>query len=460
MSRRSWLLVSLLGAVVGLTLLVMNLILSKVEEDQLFDLEQRLGATARTLAAAVVDPLSRGDKQALENLLLSTQESDLSRLRVLDSHRHLVADSYGPISEPEGVRFRPEIQAAFTGRYGAYTRFADESQKSLALYVAVPVTVGEKIIGAVYVSRSTDGILQRLGVIRRSFHGALLLMSAVIFFGTLWVVRNFSQDLRRLGKVSELEDFQPQGQDAVDRMSQSLHYLVDSLRAKVAELEDEQDKTRRFIEDIAHELKTPVTGLRGAVEGMKSSGPDHPMFPTIERESERLARLTTLLLELRKLEYYELKPRLFDLSSLIDIVLESFRTTPGVKLVEDLPEECPIIGDPAKIQRVVENLVENALRCAPEGTEVTVALRVEGETVVITVSDLGPGIRAEDAEQIFGRGARGSGPVGHLGLGLAVAAQVVNLHGGEFGLDRERSVGATFYVRLPKGILPELTSRQ
>ena len=450
MSRRSWLLVSLLGAVVGLTLLVMNLILSKVEEDQLFDLEQRLGATSRTLAAAVVDPLVRGDKVALENLLLSTQESDTSRLRVLDSHRHLVADSYGPILEPEGVRFRPEVQAAFAGRYGAYTRFADESERSLALYVAVPVKMDEKIVGAVYVSRSTDGILQRLGVIRRSFHGALLLMSAAIFFGTLWVVRNFSQDLRRLGKVSELEDFQPRSDDAVERVSQSLHFLVDSLRAKVSELEEEQDKTRRFIEDIAHELKTPVTGLRGAVEGMRGSHPDHPLFPTIDRESERLVRLTTLLLELRKLEYYELKPRLFDLASLTDTVLESFRHISDVVIVDELPEQCPITGDPAKIQRVLENLIENALRCAPAGTEVTVALREEDRAVVLTVSDLGPGIRTEDAEQIFGRGNRGSGPVGHLGLGLAVAAQVVDLHRGEFGLERERPVGAAFFVRLPK----------
>ena len=450
MSRRSWLLVCLLGAVVGVSLLVMNLVLARVEEDQLFDLEQRLGTIARTLAAAVADPLARGDIVSVEEILLSTQEADTTRLRVLDSSRHLVADSYGVISNAETVRFRPEIQTAFTGKYGAYTRFADESQRSLALYIAVPVQVRGKQVGAVYVSRSTDAILQRLGTIRRSFNGALLVMSAAIFFGTLWVVRNFSQDLRRLDKVSELEDFQPGAGDAVERVSQSLHFLVDSLRAKVAQLEDEQDKTRRFIEDIAHELKTPVTGLRGAVEGMKSSNPDHPLFPTIEREAERLARLTTLLLELRKLEYYELKPRLFDLSSLVDTVLESFRHSGGIEIVEELPDECPVNGDPAKIQRVLENLVENALRCAPEGTQVTVSLREEATEVVLTVADLGPGIRPEEAEQIFGRGERGSGPVGHLGLGLAVAAQIVELHEGKFELDRERTQGAAFLVRLPK----------
>lgn len=230
MSRRSWLLVCLLGGVVGLALMAMNLVLSKVEDDQLFDLEQRLGTTARTLAAAVADPLARGDKTGLEELLLSTQEADTTRLRVLDANRHLVADSFGPIQNSEAVRFRPEIQAAFTGQYGAYTRFADESQRSLALYVAVPVTVRNKVIGAVYVSRSTDAILQRLGVIRRSFHGALFVMSAAIFFGTLWVVRNFSQDLRRLDKVSELEDFQPPAGDAVERVSQSLPRRVSDRR--------------------------------------------------------------------------------------------------------------------------------------------------------------------------------------------------------------------------------------
>lgn len=93
--------------------------------------------------------------------------------------------------------------------------------------------------------------------------------------------------------------------------------------------------------------------------------------------------------------------------------------------------------------------MENALRCAPEGTEVTVTLGRKKDEAVITVADLGPGIRPEDAEQIFGRGERGSGPVGHLGLGLAVAAQIVELHGGTFSLDRTRPVGAAFLVSLP-----------
>ncbi len=450
MSRRAWLLLLILGLVVVASLLLFHFILRKVEADQLFEMEERLTSVSRTLSLAIADDLHRRDLEAVEEMLLSTHESELARLRVLDEHRLVVADTFGKVSDQEALRFRPEVQEAFAGRRGAYTRFADESERSLALFVANPVIWNGRVIGCVYVSRSTDSILQRLGELRRSFNGALLAMTAVIFGVALWMTRNLGQDLRRLGEVSELADFQPPARDQVERVSQSLHFLVDSLRAKVGELEEERDKTRRFIEDIAHELKTPVTGLQGAVEGMKPHAPDHPLFANIARETERLARLTTLLLELRKLEYYQLKPKLFDLSSLIDTVLESFRPGSGERLVEELPDQCPIQGDPAKIQRVLENLVENALRCAPGDTPVTVTLVEEGARVRVTVADLGPGVNAKDAEQIFGRGESGSGPVGHLGMGLSIAAQIVELHGGEFSLERERPVGAAFFFLLPK----------
>lgn len=450
MSRRAWLLLLTLGLVVVASLLVFHFVLRKVEADQLFELEERLNSSARTLSVAIAPDLASGDAAAVEEKLLSTHEADRARVRVLNEQRLVIADSYGPVGEQEGMRFRPEIQKAFEGSLGAYTRFADEDERSLALFVANPVTWRGKVIGAVYVSRSTDAILQRLGILRRNFNGALLGMTGLIFVLSVWLTRTFGLDLERLGRVSELADFQPQANDQVERVSQSLGFLVDSLRAKVRELEDERDKTRRFIEDIAHELKTPVTGLRGAVQGMKTSAPDHPLFPSIEREAERLAKLTSLLLEMRKLEYYQLKLRLFDLSSLIDTVLDSFRHEEGARLVEELPDQCPIEGDPTKIQRVLENLVENALRCAPPDTEVSVTLRVEERHAIVTVADQGPGVSEQDAEQIFGRGQRGSGPVGHLGLGLAVAIGIVEMHGGEFRLERDRPVGAAFTFLLPK----------
>ena len=451
MSRRAWLLLLVLGLVMVASLLVFHFVLGKVEADQLFELEERLNSSARTLSVAIAPDLASGDAAAIEDKLLSTHEADRARIRVLNSQRLVIADSYGPVGEQEGMRFRPEIQKAFEGSLGAYTRLADEDERSLALFVASPVDWKGRVIGAVYVSRSTDAILQRLGILRRSFNGALLGMTGAIFVLALWLTRTFGQDLERLGRVSELEGFHPGAGDQVERVSQSLGFLVDSLRAKVSELEDERDKTRRFIEDIAHELKTPVTGLRGAVQGMKTSAPDHPLFPSIERESERLARLTSLLLEMRKLEYYQLKAKFFDLSSLIDTVLDSFRHEEGARLVEDLPDQCPITGDPGKIQRVLENLVENALRCAPPGTEVSVTLRSDDKHAIVTVADHGPGVGGQDAEQIFGRGGRGSGPVGHLGLGLAVAIAIVEMHGGEFRLEKDRAVGAAFTFALPKG---------
>ena len=450
MSRRTWSVVSFLGLTVVAALVIFQLALSRLEADQLFDLEDRLAGTAHTLALASSDDLASGDFEAIRKMLRSTEETQLTRIRILDAKRELVADSYGPVDRPEALRFRPEIQAAFVGRYGAYTRLADENEKSLALFVAVPVKKNQNIVGAVYLSRSTDAILQRLGVLRRWLRGALFALTLAIFLGALWMTRAFRQDLERLGRVSELKGFHPKADDEVDRVSQSLTYLVESLRRKVAELEGERDKTRRFVEDIAHELKTPVTGLQGAVEALKPALKSEGMFANIERESRRLAELISLLLELRKLEYYQLKIRPYDLASLIETIIEKPGFHEPSRLRCEVPEICHLEGDPYKIQRVVENLVENALRCSPPESPVTVRLREEADEVVLTVEDLGPGVKPEDAEQIFGRGQRGAAPTGHLGLGLAVVAQIVGLHGGEFGLEPDRERGAAFYVRLPR----------
>ncbi len=450
MSRRSWSVVSFLGLTVVAALVLFQIVLSRLEADQLFDLEDRLAGTAHTLAMALADDLAGGDIEAIRLLLRATQEAQLTRIRVLNAERELVADSYGPVESREALRFRPEIQAAFVGRYGAYTRLADENEKSLALFVAVPVKKDKTIVGAVYLSRSTDAILQRLGILRRWLRGALFALTVAIFLGAFGMTRTFRQDLERLGRVSELTDFRPLAEDEVDRVSQSLTFLVDSLRAKVSELEGERDKTRRFVEDIAHELKTPVTGLQGAVEALKPRLKSERMFANIERESSRLAKLVSLLLELRKLEYYQLRVRPYDLSSLIEAIVEKPGPHDSSRLKCEVPETCHLEGDPYKIQRVVENLVENALRCSSAPSPVTVRLREELNEVIVVVEDLGPGVKPEDAHQIFARGERGAAPTGHLGLGLAVVAQIVELHGGDFGLEPGRARGAAFYVRLPR----------
>ncbi len=456
MSRRIWLLILTLGLVTAAFLLAFQLVIRMVEADQLFELEERLASSARTLAIALSEGMARGDIFQVENLISSHHEAEQTRIRILDEKRHVVADSYGAIRDPDWLQFRPEIQTAFLGRYGAYTRFADENDRSLALFVAVPVEYEGKIVGAIYLSRSTDSILQRLGILRKQFQGILSGLMVIILVGMLWLTRGFNRDLQRLDAASKLDGFEPEARDEVARVSQSLEFLVESLSNKVKELEEEQDKTRRFVEDVAHELKTPVTGLRGAVEAVKSQSPEHPLFRNIERETERLDRLTRSLLELRKLEYYTLKPRLFDLSSLIDSVLDSFRTSFGDRLQEELPDQCPVCADPNKITRVLENLVENALRCSPAESLVTITLESDPDFVSVTVSDRGPGISRDEAQRIFKRGERGTGPVGHLGLGLAVAAQIVELHQGQFLVDSDRSVGAAFTFRLPLNGLTNL----
>jgi two-component system OmpR family sensor kinase len=121
----------------------------------------------------------------------------------------------------------------------------------------------------------------------------------------------------------------------------------------------------------------------------------------------------------------------------------------SVRLVVD-PAPAEVTGDPARLRQLVGILVDNALRHAPAGSAVDVRVRTDGADAVLVVEDEGPGIRPEDLPRVFDRFYRAAGsPGGGTGLGLAVAAWIVERHGGMIAASNREPSGARFTVRLP-----------
>lgn len=437
-----FLLLALLLVSVGF---IVSSMLRKLERDQLFLLEENMFKTAQTLAPTVVDVVESGDPGVAKifDTLQTTQNVTGSRVRLLSAERDLIYDSLSPNPEPqEHLRFRPEIQSAFVGHYGAYTRLSDETGNSLALFVACPVRRDNRVVGCVYVSHSTDEILQQLGVVRRAANRAIFALSLVALIGALLVTGQLRRTLVRLGALTsgvdtvESKDIDLEGTDQVAQIGQNFNRLVHNLRQKVAELEDERNKTHKFLEDVAHELKTPITGLAGSVEALQSGQIDEAdrerLLKNVERETERLSELTARLLELQKLEYDQLKVEPFDLISVGETVVDSLEPAAlkvGVKLrLEEEFENLVARGDAQKIQRVLENLVDNAVRCSPEGEEVVISHRVEDGNAVVAVLDRGPG---PPDKALFARNHQGKRFKGSMGLGLAIASEIMEMHGQE-----------------------------
>lgn len=460
MKRASWLL--LFGLLlVGAAFTFVGL-MRKVERDQLQALEDNMLDTAKALAPVTISQLT--SDVAVEKLwqnLVTTQNVTGSRIRVLNRNRDLVADSLSLKKQEQAqLRFRPEIQAAFTGNYGAYTRLADENPNSLALFVAWPVYYDDEIVGVVYVSHTTDDILQQIGVMRRTANRSLVVLSALVFLGALLLTGNIRRTLGRLGALTqtvsepEPKNINISGNDEVAEIGENFNRLIDSLRSKVAQLEEEKSKTKLFLEDVAHELKTPLTGLLGSVEALQEAdGEDVDegrLLSNVEKEAQRLSELTSKLLELQKLDYLELKEERFDLLSVVETVVDSyerFAAKKEVALVLESPDQVSCLGDPSRLQRVVENLLENAIRCSPSGSTITARITLEShEKARFDLEDEGPGPPEPSA---FQRHHQGQGHHGSLGLGLSIAQEILNKHHQSLQVRPALDKGSVFSFHLP-----------
>ncbi len=237
------------------------------------------------------------------------------------------------------------------------------------------------------------------------------------------------------------------GSDEIAAVSSSFNSMAEQLAgARTAE--------RTFLMSVSHELKTPLTAIRGYAEALRdgASSPDEA-GGVIERESERLQRLLQDLLDLARLDQrqFAVTREPVDLAAVAREIEERYRPRAqefGVALVVDAPAESVVAADRGRVMQVASNLVENALRATPRGGRVT----VRASSGSIRVEDTGPGLTPDDVAHAFDRfflyrrfGA--DRPVGS-GLGLAIVKELTEAMGGGVAVTSEPGEGAAFEIRL------------
>jgi PAS domain S-box-containing protein len=226
-------------------------------------------------------------------------------------------------------------------------------------------------------------------------------------------------------------------------------------RKKVEQMKDE------FIGMVSHEIKTPLTVIIGSLavamdEGVPESEA-RDLIRSAFQYAENLAGITENLLELSRYQSnrLNLQQTESDIAGITLGVIEKLRTRSSLhKLVMDVPETIPpVVVDPLRIERVIYNLVENAIKYSPRGGEVKILARVEDSQVVIGVRDNGIGISAEDQLRLFKSFERLDAyeeySIPGLGLGLRVCETLVGAHGGRIWLESEKGKGSTFYFSIP-----------
>lgn len=229
------------------------------------------------------------------------------------------------------------------------------------------------------------------------------------------------------------------------------------LEALAATLESERKDDAEARRVLAHELKTPLTSVRGLAQLLSgfdlSEERRRSVAGMVARESARLAEMVETLLDLERIKLRDFQ-RSSSLVDLPELARErtAFLASGGEREIRYSGEPGLVVrGDAALLVRVVDNLVGNALKFAP-GEPVDVAVGpAGGESVCLTVRDRGPGIPPDEREEIFRRFARGgtAAAVPGLGLGLALVAEIVRWHGGRIDVEAPGSGGSLFRVTLP-----------
>ena len=237
--------------------------------------------------------------------------------------------------------------------------------------------------------------------------------------------------------------------------------LLQSRRSLEAQLEQQE----RWVSDVAHELKTPLTALLLVGESLASQVEDRHglLVQRLQRELQRLQELVSDLLELSRLE--NLLPReegrydQVELRELVEAAWASLRPLAEQRQIELAlagPSPCPARGDGPRLHRALLNLLDNALRYSPEGSAIEVGLRSSGDWWLIDVRDHGMGLSDEDRSHMFERFYRGDpsrerSQRAGSGLGLAIVQQIAVTHGGRIQGRNHPQGGTVMELVLPKG---------
>ncbi len=237
-------------------------------------------------------------------------------------------------------------------------------------------------------------------------------------------------------------------------------------RRSLHPIEQNMEKLQQFTADASHELRSPITAMKIAVEAMQSH-PDqvHPThlrkLTIMAQATQQISRLVEDLLLLARADTQSSQPSnaaiKIPLHEILEDLVEFFEpraTAAGIQLQADLPCESWVYGDANQLQRVFANLLDNGIKYTPQGGRIQVTLAQQSAIAIVHVSDTGIGIATEQLPHVFDRFWRAdesrSRPAGGTGLGLAIGQTIIEAHHGSITVKSQLGLGSCFQVTLPR----------
>jgi signal transduction histidine kinase len=399
---------------------------------------------------------------SIEPLLLRAQTFNLSAIRVLDARGCVVATTRGEAGVCMSTL--PEVQSALRGRYTAVARqrisdeppppFGDVRRRGKErVFTALPVFSDGRVIAVVRASRTGLDAVSTLWWNRRGLVisvGLLALLGAIISLSFSAAIAAPLRRLTRAARNIAAGSAAASGKLTTPGFAPAeVAVLAEVLKTMTERLTARARYVSEFASNASHELKSPITAIRGAAE-LLGQHDDMPaaqrkrFVQNIAEDAERMERLVTRMLELARVESEAHEPtEQLEVQAVVTQVLE--RYGPSVQLSLEHPPATLSIPEP-HLRAVLVNLIENALRHGA-GQPVHVSLGKRGNRLTISVRDHGPGISAANQARLFQRFFTTERDRGGTGLGLSIVKAIAEARGGEVSA-HSGPEGSTFHVVL------------
>jgi signal transduction histidine kinase len=354
------------------------------------------------------------------------------------------------------------------------------SEKSRKIFSAHPVESEAGLEGYLYVilggqtyealaSNIEDSYVGRMSAITVAVIVVLTLVVGLLVFGLLTRrLKRLDREMRHVS-ASKFEAapklVHTDGGDEIDALTNAFIDMSDRIAGQIEQLKENDRLRRELVSNISHDLRTPLSAMQGYIETLiikseSMSAAERDKYLRIARKhTVRLATLIGDLFELSKLDSASVTPNLetFSLPELVQDIAHEFQLDferKNIRLsVDSQSDTANTIGDIGLIQRVLENLVRNAVKFTPEGGEITISIAERPEALRVAVSDNGPGIHDDDIPRIFDRFYRAvdgeEARSDSSGLGLAIVKRILDLHGSRITVTSRLDAGTRFEFDLP-----------
>jgi len=393
------------------------------------------------------------------------------RITVIEKGGKILGDSGQQPSLMESHSDRFEVNEALKKGFGQSTRFSDTLGINMK-YVAVRVDEGQRVLGIIRFALPLSRVQPEIRIIYRvvlfGTIAAVIIAMIVAYFVSRSItlpIRQMKETARQIARGDFGRRVRIKSKGELGELAESLNTMADELQQKMENLRRMDRMRTDFVANVSHELKTPLTLIKGYIETLEDRAMDDKKTATkfisiIKEHTDRLGHIIDDLLSLSELELSgdSVHKTEFDLKEIIDDVSLGFGRALSVKkqklTVNSDGGDFRIKADRDKIEQVFVNLIDNAIKYTKESGSIELLLIEHDCEVIVNVRDSGIGIPKEHRERIFERFYRvdkaRSKELGGTGLGLSIVKHIVLAHNGKIAIESELYKGTEISITLPK----------